>query len=117
MNKYELLEEAKIRYPIGTRVICLCDNIEYYIGDFDHDGSDETSVWCNSYDGWGVQIYKDGIWADIVELQKSEYYYNQRKYSEEEVLKLLCYLRRDMLFVDDFSEGFITTWFEKIKKK
>lgn len=66
MNTRDLLEEAKRRYPIGSRVVCLCDKQEYVVGDFDHAGSGDGDVWCNSTDGWGVKLCGDGAWTDIV---------------------------------------------------
>ena len=72
MKREELIEEAKKRYPIGSRVVCLCDTLEYYVGDFDHDGSDTEDVWCNSTDGWGIKLRDNGVWTNIVGSEKKE---------------------------------------------
>jgi len=64
MNMQEILEEAKRRYPIGTKYISAAesDDIEYEskYGRFQIIGTD--TIWGDS--GEGV-LYQDGEWAKI----------------------------------------------------
>ena len=67
-TKDELLAEAKRRYPVGTRVKCLCDSRNWVITTFNHDTAetyDEVEIWFTS-GGYGVNVYTDGQWAQII---------------------------------------------------
>lgn len=77
INKEDLLEEAKRRYPIGTRF----DNFNIYSWTGSRNKiSDGIPYWENykqqdeirvcKNDG-NMTIYKDGVWADIIEDVKS----------------------------------------------
>lgn len=63
MNKDELLKEAKRRYPIGTKVLCLTDNTPEIIK--------SELVWLDSEriaqtGGIRTRVYKNGKWAEII---------------------------------------------------
>lgn len=81
MNK--LIEKAKIRYPVGTKIKCVLKNREVIVND---DLSSEINVgnrhWYNSDEhliifctdlhgtsilGEGFYLYSKGKWAEIIE--------------------------------------------------
>jgi hypothetical protein len=71
-----LLEEAKLKYPVGTkfRVVGFLHDIRtvknHYKYEFVKDDiinffTEETTSDCN-----GAMVYKDGVWAEIISLPK-----------------------------------------------
>lgn len=100
MNKEELLEEAKRRYPIGTNVICLfgldTNRIESHECEFDEDGD----LWMNC-DDINVMVYsqEDDEWADI-----SSDISRSNKYTKEDVIEFKDWC--DSNFAAEWAEVF-----------
>ena len=66
LEKESLLEEAKRRYPIGTKVRCLIDDCEYKVESPPRYGSfGKDIIWIDS--NRAACIYNNGEWAEIIE--------------------------------------------------
>lgn len=74
VDKDALLEEARRRYPIGTKVKCLSNGeVETIVSDFEWDNS-KTQI--KQEDSPSTRVYRDSFWsnsgwAEIIELPKS----------------------------------------------
>lgn len=69
-----LLEEAKIRYPIGTTIENLSDNSIYTINSYDFGVFENKTIVNKLYKNFCytlITIYKDGNWAKIISLPKN----------------------------------------------
>lgn len=73
-ENYLLLEEAKKRYPIGTKIKCL-----YFKDDIDtissHEGiNSKNEIWFKVNGRKNMLVYCEGNWAEIVKLEVGKWY-------------------------------------------
>jgi hypothetical protein len=73
-NMQEILEEAKRRFPIGSKIKCLAEDgkVTHTVKNFNHDTQTKNEIWFISTKDLGLKVYHDGEWTKIVSLPEEK---------------------------------------------